>query len=71
MPDPVIFVLEDGERRHPLWARLKAHLTERLAQCRIRNDRATLTEQETAALRGEIKALKGIIALGDEPPLID
>jgi len=61
------FVLSDGERHHPLWVRLSAHLTMRLAQLRGKND-GPLTENETATLRGQIAALKAIINLGDEPP---
>lgn len=64
------FELTDGERHHPLWTRLSAHLSEKLAQLRVKNDGA-LTEQETATLRGEINCLKRVIALGHEPPRID
>ena len=61
------FALTDGERHHPLWTRLSAHLTERLRELRGRND-GPLNEIETATLRGQINTLKGIIALGDGPP---
>ena len=61
------FALTDGERHHPLWTRLSAHLTERLRDLRGRND-GPLNELETATLRGQINCLKGIIALGDDPP---
>ena len=64
------FELSPQDKLHPLWTRLRAHLEDRLAQARIRND-AVLPEAETAALRGEIKALKRIIALGDDRPLTD
>jgi hypothetical protein len=53
-----------------LWLRLSAHLEDRLAACRVKNDR-DMPEEETAALRGEIKTLKGLIALGAERPVID
>ena len=62
------FALTDGERHHPLWTRLSAHLTERLRELRGRND-GPLNEIETATLRGQINCLKGIIALGDDPPI--
>jgi hypothetical protein len=62
------FLLSDGERSHPLWVRLRAHLESRLALLRAKNDGA-LTEYETATLRGQIKCLKGLIALGDNPPI--
>ena len=35
---------------------------------RLQNDKAQ-TELETAVLRGQIKCLKGLLALGDDPPL--
>lgn len=61
------FVLSDGEKMHPLWRRLKAHLETQLQSLRVRNDRE-LTEMQTATLRGHIKALREIIALGDDRP---
>ena len=69
MADPVTFALTEGEKHHPLWVRLRAHFTDRLAQARVRNDRPDLREWETATLRGQIKELKAIIALGDDRPL--
>lgn len=61
------FQLDDGERRHVLWQRLKGHLEQRLARKRAENDKP-LDEQQTARIRGHIECLKGLIALGDEPP---
>lgn len=61
------FALTDGERHHPLWTRLSAHLTERLRELRGRND-GPLNELETATLRGQINCLKGLIALGHDSP---
>jgi hypothetical protein len=63
------FELTSGEKSHPLWAKLKAHLQERLADARVRNDQPA-SEQDTAALRGRIAALKLVIALGDDRPVI-
>ncbi len=62
------FALTDGERHHPLWIRLSAHLAEKLGRLRGKND-GPLTEAETLTLRGQIQCLKGIIALGLEPPI--
>lgn len=63
------FQLSDYDKSTLLWARLKVHLEERLTEARRRND-APLTEQETAMLRGEIKSLRRLLALGeDRPPL--
>lgn len=62
------FKLSPGDRVQPLWAKLKAHLEERLAKARERND-ADLTPDQTAKIRGEISCLKRLLALGqDEPP---
>ena len=65
------FQLTDGEKSHPLWARLKAHLEDRLAAARVRNDDPAMLADQTAALRGRIGCLKSIIALGDEPLPVD
>lgn len=61
------FELTEGEKAHPLWARLKSHLEEQLRVCRARND-GLLSEMETAMLRGQIKAIKAIIRLGEARP---
>lgn len=45
------------------WLVVKSHLQERLARCREKNDSAGLTEAETAALRGEIAAIKNLLDL--------
>jgi hypothetical protein len=63
------FRLTDNDKSTPLWLRLKAHLEERLAAARVRND-MPLPENDTAMLRGEIKALKRFIALGDARPVM-
>lgn len=63
------FTLSDNDKAQSLWVRLKAHLEERLAAVRKRNDNP-LTESETAVLRGEIRTLKHIIALGDDRPIL-
>jgi hypothetical protein len=61
------FDLSEHDKAQGLWLRLRAHLEDRLAAARVRNDGA-LSESETAMLRGEIKTLKRIIALGDDRP---
>lgn len=66
MDDP--FTLTEHDKAQGLWRRLEAHLEDRLADARKRND-AALTEPETASLRGEIRCLKRIIALGDDRPM--
>ena len=61
------FELTEHDKVQGLWLRLRAHLDDRLAAARLRNDGA-LSEYQTASLRGEIKTLKHIIALGDDRP---
>ena len=63
------FELSDGEKAHPLWRRLRAHLEDELGRLRRRNDDPTQGELETAALRGQIRCLKVIMALGDDRPM--
>ena len=61
------FELTQGEKMHPLWVRLKTHFENELHRLRARND-STLSELETAALRGHIKFLKAAIRLGEDRP---
>lgn len=62
------FTLTEQDKSTGLWLRLKAHMEDRLADARKRND-ALLSEPETAALRGEIKTLKALIRLDVARPL--
>lgn len=62
------FLLSDYEKSQPLWMRLKAHLEDRLASARSKND-APLSDVDTAALRGEIRCLKTLIRLDISRPL--
>ena len=64
------FELTEGERHHPLWLGLRKHFADQLAAARLRNDDPALDQHATAALRGRIAALKSIIALGDDRPVI-
>ncbi len=61
---PPEFTLSEDDRHTVLWLRLKVHLTEQLDAARSKNDRPQ-SEPDTASLRGEIRALKRILALGD------
>lgn len=63
------FILTENDKAQGLWLRLKAHLENRLAMARVRND-AALTEFETASLRGEITSLKRLLALGEDRPIL-
>lgn len=55
------------------WARLREHLESELAKLRARNDDELLDAVKTAALRGEIRRIKTLLALdkrpGNQPPL--
>ena len=62
------FELSSHDKSQGLWVRFKAHLLDRLDEARHRND-APLSEHDTAAIRGEIKCLKRLIALGDDRPV--
>lgn len=67
LPHP--FILSDGDKASGLWLRLKEHFEARLAILRQRND-AIQPEADTALLRGEIRGLKNMIALGDDRPIL-
>lgn len=67
-PEPP-FALTGGERRHPLWMKLKAHFELRL-KAKLSELAQDHSETETANLRGQIKFLKAAIALGDDQPQI-
>ncbi len=68
MSDRVIadFELTTNDKTSGLWLRLTAHLEARLAALRVRNDNAALSDIETAALRGEIRALKTLLRLRED-----
>jgi len=61
------FRLAPSEEASPTWQRLKRYLEARLQRVREQND-SLLPADQTALLRGEIKALKGVLALGRELP---
>lgn len=62
--------LTPQEKLSPVWLKLEQFLTERIEICRRKND-GDLDQFETTALRGEIKALKRILALGEDLPLME
>jgi len=69
MTAPDDFTLDSMERATPLWLKIAGHLNQRLEKARARNDNL-LPPDETAAVRGEIKALKALLRLGQEKPPI-
>jgi len=58
--------LDTVERGSPVWLKIEKHLAQRLERARGRNDNP-LPPEETALVRGEIKALKALLRLGREP----
>jgi hypothetical protein len=58
------------DRQSTTWHKVMEHCTARIDELRKRND-APLSEQETASIRGEIKALKAIVSLDVEAPDVD
>lgn len=65
-PEPR-FELTPAEWQTAVWQKLEAHLRERLASYRRKNDAPTLSESETALNRGRIAELKHLIGLGGKP----
>lgn len=62
--------LTKHEAEHPIWQKLKVHMSERLDALREQNDSAALSEVETAQIRGRIKEIKQLMML-DEPDLVE
>lgn len=62
------FQLSDADRAGSLWPRLCARWEERIDQLHIELENEKNTEAETAALRGQIKALRQQLALNKELP---
>lgn len=56
------FTLNELERMSPVWLRIKANAERELELLRQQNDSETLDERKTALIRGEIKALKKLLA---------
>jgi len=60
------FKLLAHERDSALWVRLREHYQDRLNTLRKLNDSDSLTEPETARLRGRIKEIKYFLWLEPE-----
>lgn len=65
------FELTHIERISPLWIKISTEIEKKIVSLRTKNDNDTLSERETAALRGQIKSLKFMLGLGDEMPPLD
>ena len=57
------------ERNSALWFKLNEFMTERIDTLRRKND-GMLDEITTASIRGEIRALKELVALATDPPTV-
>lgn len=71
MTAPETSILTPAEVNTPVWNKIERYLRRRLEAARERND-GLLAPDETALVRGEIKALKGLLSLGRPlPPIPD
>lgn len=66
-PESITRLLDQNDRQSITWRKLNKHLEERLQALRARND-TELDPTATAKLRGEISAVKNILALGEKAP---
>ncbi len=63
--------LDSADLASTTWLKVKGQVERLIEKARARNDNP-LPPEETAALRGEIKALKALLRLGQEkPPAMD
>ncbi len=65
--DAPSFKLDTNDRQSPVWRKLKTHYWHRLQELRARND-SDLDPIATARLRGEIRGVVNLLALGDQDP---
>lgn len=60
--------LNASDVQSPVWVKLRKHMQARLQALRISNDSTDLDPVATARVRGEIKNLKNLLALGKPDP---
>lgn len=65
------FRLTEVQKRHPLWLDLKTWALSEIETLRMRFEKQDMTTEKTAELRGQIRSLRNLLLLEDEPPLID
>lgn len=63
-------LLDRTDLASPTWRKLKTHMEARRDELRTRNDNTALDQVATAALRGEIKAYRNLLALGSPSPAV-
>lgn len=62
-------ILTKVELQSATWIKLQEYIEEQIEALRLKND-ASLDERETARLRGQIAALKNLLAAVQPPPAI-
>ena len=67
MAEKIEPLLSEIERQNPLWIKIKRHCEAQIALLRARND-SKLDSDQTATLRGQIKAYKNLAALDKPAP---
>lgn len=63
-------LLDLNDRQSPTWRKLKKHFESRLAEMRAKNDN-DLDVIATAKLRGSIRVVQELLALGDQDPTME
>ena len=63
-------LLDLNDRQSPTWRKLRKHFEARLAELRAKNDN-DLSELATAKLRGQIRMVGELLALGDQDPAME
>ena len=66
---PLKPVLDHNDLRSSTWGKLRRHIQARIESLRKSNDNDQ-SPTDTAALRGQIRALTNLLALGDPDPAI-
>lgn len=61
-------LLTKADLQSPTWLKLKKHMELCQQKLRTKNDSLALDVQATAALRGELRGLKNLLALGQPNP---
>lgn len=58
-------ILQGHELESSAWLKIKEHLESELAERRAYNDGESLTDVQTASVRGEIKRIKRLLRIGE------
>ena len=54
------------EKHSPTWLYVETWANENIEKLRIKNDSSNNNETQTAMIRGQIRALKNVLDMGDE-----